>query len=78
MSLPTSVVITGCDSHADPGAGAACLAGLHAADPGEMAALRARTAAGAEGGLLEGYKTSGRFDGTINNPHWLTTASVTA
>ena len=29
-------------------------------------------------GMLEGYKTTGDFDGTINNPHWLTTAKVAA
>ena len=45
--------------------------------PEEMDALRARTAAfaGSEG-TLEGYKSTGSFDGTVKNPHWLTTASV--
>ena len=45
--------------------------------PDEMDALRARTAARATGGNLEGYKVSDRFDGTVKNPHWLTTASTT-
>jgi hypothetical protein len=44
--------------------------------PDELAALRARTAGHNQNGILEGYKTTGRFDGTINNPHWLTTATV--
>ena len=46
--------------------------------PAEMAALRARTAERARGGALEGYKTGINFDGTVKNPHWLTTASVAA
>ena len=33
--------------------------------PAEMAALRARTSASNRDGVLEGYKTTGRFDGTI-------------
>jgi predicted aldo/keto reductase-like oxidoreductase len=78
MSLPTSVVITGCDSLPILEQALRVWRDFTPLTPAEMAALRARTADRAQGGLLEGYKTSGRFDGTINNPHWLTTASVTA
>jgi hypothetical protein len=46
--------------------------------PEEMAALRARTARQNAAGQLEGYKTTGRFDGTVDNPHWLTTGSTRA
>jgi hypothetical protein len=46
--------------------------------PAEMAALRARISERARGGALEGYKTGINFDGTVKNPHWLTTASVAA
>ncbi len=79
LSLPTSVVITGCDSME------ILQQALRAGDTftqmsaAEMDTLRARTAAHAgSGGTLEGYKSSGRFDGTVQNPHWLTTGSVHA
>jgi predicted aldo/keto reductase-like oxidoreductase len=78
LSLPTSVVITGCDSLPILEQALHVWRDFTPLTPAEMNALRARTADRAQGGLLEGYKTSGRFDGTINNPHWLTTASVTA
>ena len=78
MSLPTSVVITGCDTMPILEQAIRVWCNFAPMTPMEMAALRARTAAHNAGGTLEGYKTSGRFDGTVRNPHWLTTASVTA
>ena len=78
LSLPTSVVITGCDSLAILEQAIRVWRDFVPMTPAEMDALRARTAPRAAGGVLEGYKTSGRFDGTVKNPHWLTTASVTA
>jgi len=78
MSLPTSVVITGCDSMEILEQALRVWRNFKPMSAEEMDALRARTAERAQGGLLEGYKTSGRFDGTVNNPHWLTTASVRA
>lgn len=78
MSLPTSVVITGCDSMEILDQALRVWRDFTPMSAEEMDALRARTAERAQGGLLEGYKTSGRFDGTVNNPHWLTTASTTA
>jgi predicted aldo/keto reductase-like oxidoreductase len=78
LSLPTSVVITGCDSMAVLEQALGVWRDYTPMPPGEMAALRARTADRARGGALEGYKTTNRFDGTAKNPHWLTTASVTA
>ena len=78
MSLPTSVVITGCDSLPILEQALRVWQAFTPMTAVEMAALRARTAAHNAGGTLEGYKTGGRFDGTVNNPHWLTTASVTA
>jgi predicted aldo/keto reductase-like oxidoreductase len=77
LSLPTSVVITGCDSMPILEQALRVWRDFTPMTPAEMDALRARTAAAAQGGGLEGYKTSGRFDGTVRNPHWLTTASVT-
>ncbi len=71
MYLPTSVVITGCDSLP------ILQQALHAArsfqpmDPPQVAALLAKTATAAEGGQFELYKTSHQFDGTVANPQWL-------
>ena len=71
MNLPTSVVITGCDSLP------ILQQALHAArsfqpmDTSQVAALLARTANAAEAGQFELYKTSHQFDGTVANPQWL-------
>ena len=78
LSLPTSVVITGCDSPAILEQALRAWRDFAPLTPEAMDALRARTAERARGGALEGYKTSERFDGTVKNPHWLTTASVAA
>ncbi len=78
LSLPTSVVITGCDSPAILEQALRAWRDFAPLTPQAMDALRARTAERARGGALEGYKTSERFDGTVKNPHWLTTASVAA
>src|ERR1700723_2847558 len=71
MNLPTSVVITGCDSME------ILQQALHAArtfqpmDSSQVAALLAKTSKAAEAGQFELYKTSHQFDGTYANPHWL-------
>ena len=71
MNLPTSVVITGCDSME------ILQQALHAArsfqpmNSSQVAALLARTAKAAETGRFELYKTSHQFDGTYANPQWL-------
>jgi predicted aldo/keto reductase-like oxidoreductase len=71
MSLPTSVVITGCDSLS------ILQQALHAArsfqpmGPSQIATLLAKTAKAAEAGQFELYKTSHQFDGTVANPQWL-------
>ena len=78
MSLPTSVVITGCDSIERVEQAIQILKNFRPMSGAEMIALRKRTATRNEAGILEGYKSTGGFDGTIKNPHWLTTASVNA
>ena len=78
LSLPTSVVITGCDTVPILEQALRAWRNFTPMTADEMCALRARTAPRNPQGTLEGYKTTGRFDGTNNNPHWLTTASVTA
>ncbi|MCL4545757.1 MAG: aldo/keto reductase [Chloroflexi bacterium] len=78
MSLPTSTVITGCDSLEILEQAIRAWQNFTPMSPEEMATLRERTTAHGTGGSLEGYKTTGNFDGTVKNPHWLTTGSVTA
>jgi uncharacterized protein len=71
MNLPTSVVITGCDSMP------ILQQALHAArsfqpmDASQVTALLAKTAKAAEAGQFELYKTTHQFDGTFANPQWL-------
>jgi predicted aldo/keto reductase-like oxidoreductase len=71
MNLPTSVVITGCDSLP------VLEQALHAAktfrplSKAAVAALRKRTAQAGRDGKYELYKTTHHFDGTYQNPHWL-------
>lgn len=71
MNLPTSVVITGCDSL--PILEQVLQAGrsFHPLDSFQLAALLAKTARAAEAGQFELYKTSHHFDGTYANPQWL-------
>jgi predicted aldo/keto reductase-like oxidoreductase len=78
MSLPTSVVITGCDTMPILEQALRVWQNFQPMTAEEMAALRARTAKHNAGGTLEGYKVGDRFDATNRNPHWLTTASLTA
>lgn len=76
LSLPTSVVITGCES-----------VGVleQALDVGmrfvpmtetDKSALLARTSVAGAAGLYELFKTSTRFDGTTQHPEWLETARL--
>lgn len=78
LSLPTSVVITGCDTLEIVNQAIRAWKSFTPMTSSELAALRARTAGANQNGILEGYKTTERFDGTVRNPHWLTTASVLA
>lgn len=76
MSLPTSVVITGCDSQA------VLRQALHAAytwkpmEPFRVEALLARTKTVGATGAFEKFKTSQQFDGTVQNPRWLESANI--
>jgi predicted aldo/keto reductase-like oxidoreductase len=71
MNLPTSVVITGCDSLPILQQALQAVRSFQPLDPSEVAALLAKTAKAAEAGQFELYKTSHRFDGTYANPQWL-------
>jgi hypothetical protein len=71
MSLPTSVVITGCDSLQILQQALDAARSFQSMSTSEIAALLAKTAKAAEGGQFELYKTSHKFDGTVANPQWL-------
>jgi len=71
MNLPTSIVITGCDSME------ILEQALHAArtfrpmTPETVRALLAKSASAAEAGVFERYKTTHDFDSTVAHPQWL-------
>jgi uncharacterized protein len=71
MNLPTSVVITGCDSLPILQQALDAARGFRPLDSSQVAALLAKTAKAAEAGQFELYKTSHHFDGTYANPQWL-------
>ena len=71
MNLPTSVVITGCQSLANVQQALDAARSFKPLSTTEVAGLLARTEQAAREGQFEGYKTSNNFDGTAHNPQWL-------
>jgi len=71
MNLPTSVVITGCDSLPILQQAVNAARSLQPMRKQELAALLAKTAKAAQSGEFEMYKTSDHFDGTYQNPQRL-------
>jgi predicted aldo/keto reductase-like oxidoreductase len=71
MNLPTSVVITGCDSLMILQQALQAARSFQPLDASQVAALLAKTERAAEAGQFELYKTSHHFDGTYDNPQWL-------
>jgi predicted aldo/keto reductase-like oxidoreductase len=71
MNLPTSVVITGCDSLPILQQALQAARSSQPMDSSQVTALLARTAKAAEAGRFELYKTTHQFDGTVANPQWL-------
>jgi uncharacterized protein len=71
MNLPTSVVITGCDSPKILDQALNAARSFQPMGEQEVAALLAKTAKAAQSGEFEMYKTSHHFDGTYQNPQWL-------
>jgi predicted aldo/keto reductase-like oxidoreductase len=76
LSLPTSVVITGCDSVDVLRQAIATAYTFKAMTPSETTALLARTAAAGATGRYEKFKTSGAFDSTAHHPEWLESARI--
>ena len=71
MNLPTSVVITGCDSLQILEQALNAARSFRPMDLAQVASLLAKTTKVAQNGQFELYKTSHQFDGTYHNPQWL-------
>jgi aryl-alcohol dehydrogenase-like predicted oxidoreductase len=71
LSLPTSVVITGCDSLERLDQALEAVRTFKPLSQQQMAALVARTREAALTGKYERFKTSAQFDGTARHPEWM-------
>lgn len=71
MNLPTSVVITGCESMEDVQQAVKAAKTFRPLSASEVATLLAKTEVVAKKGQFELYKTGTQFDGTAHNPQWL-------
>ena len=71
MNLPTSVVITGCDSMQILQQAIEAAYSFKPMSKDAVTALLAKTSAAATKGEFEQYKTTHNFDGTYHNPQWL-------
>jgi aryl-alcohol dehydrogenase-like predicted oxidoreductase len=74
LGLPTSVVITGCESVGVLEQALDVAMRFQPFAPAERQALLARTAPAAATGKFEPFKTSDQYDGTARNPRWLESA----
>jgi predicted aldo/keto reductase-like oxidoreductase len=71
LTLPTSVVITGCDSIPILQQALTVARTFRPLNEERVATLLAKTSQAAQKGEWELYKTSHNFDGTYQNPQWL-------
>jgi hypothetical protein len=71
MNLPTSVVITGCDSIEILHQALEASRSFKPMTSSQVSALLAKTDTAAKNGEFERYKISHDFDGTYQNPQWL-------
>jgi aryl-alcohol dehydrogenase-like predicted oxidoreductase len=71
MNLPTSVIITGCDSIPILEQALKAARSFRPLTKAEVSDLLGKTSELAQGGRFELYKTSHDFDGTYHNPQWL-------
>jgi hypothetical protein len=76
MNLPTSVVITGCDSMGVMEQAINAALSFKPMLPPEVTALLDKTRDAARDGRYERFKTSTMFDGTHKHPEWLEKASI--
>jgi aryl-alcohol dehydrogenase-like predicted oxidoreductase len=71
LTLPTSVVITGCDSMAILDQALEVARAFQPLTHEEMDALRSRTASPARAQKFEPYKTTDEHDSTAKHPEWM-------
>src|SRR5690606_27507287 len=71
LSLPTSTVITGCETMRDVEQATRLLADFQPMEPDEMDFYRQKVADLAADGRFEEYKTTRSHDGTVHHPEWL-------
>jgi aryl-alcohol dehydrogenase-like predicted oxidoreductase len=71
LNLPTSVVITGCDSVKILEQAVEAARTFHPMSKAEVQALLGKTAKAAAKGEFELFKTTSIFDSTATNPEWL-------
>jgi aryl-alcohol dehydrogenase-like predicted oxidoreductase len=71
LSLPTSVVITGCESVERVDQAVEAARTFKPLSPDQVTALLARTREAAATGRFEPFKTTDQFDGTAHNPQWM-------
>ena len=71
LNLPTSVVITGCDSMAILEQALEVARSFRPMTPAQVQALLAKTKEPAAHGEFEPFKTSSLFDATASHPEWL-------
>jgi aryl-alcohol dehydrogenase-like predicted oxidoreductase len=71
LSLPTTVVITGCESMERLEQALEAARTFKPLTQAQLSALRAKTKQVALTGRLERFKTSNVFDGTAHNPQWM-------
>jgi predicted aldo/keto reductase-like oxidoreductase len=76
MNLPTSVVITGCDSMGVLDQAIDAALRFRSMADAEVVALLDRTRNAARDGAFEKFKTSEVFDGTKKHPKWLESADI--
>ena len=71
MNLPTSVVITGCDSLERLEQALQAARTFRPMTPDEVKALLDKTTRAAKDGAFERYQTTRDFDSTVSHPEWL-------
>src|SRR5438270_10347282 len=71
LALPTSVVITGCDSMEILDQALAAARSFRPLNDSQRQSLLAKTAAAASKGEFELFKTTSIFDSTATHPQWL-------
>jgi aryl-alcohol dehydrogenase-like predicted oxidoreductase len=71
LNLPTSVVITGCESMAILDQAIEAARTFQPMSPAEVSALLAKTKDAAMTGQFEPFKTTPQFDSTAQNPNWM-------